>query len=145
MQEQIFGDTTISWYNEEETILSVQHIEKWEGEDNLETAKEVLKGIQSYMGTGALKGLLIIAPSLYKKKEILDEYQKTDVNEVARALVIHSFAAKVVGNMYLRVAKGKTNEKGRHVPTKLFTEKEKAVQWLKEKLEAHQKNKGMPQ
>lgn len=145
MKEQILGDTTISWYNEEETILSVQHIEKWEGEDNLETAQEVLKGIQAYMGTGELKGLLIIAPSLYKKKEILDKYQKTDVNEVARALLISSFAAKVVGNMYLRIAKGKTNEKGRYVPTKLFTEKEKAVQWLKEKLEAYQNNKDMPQ
>lgn len=143
MKEEFFGDAALSWYSEEKAILKVRHLENWEGEDNLETAKEVVEGMKTYTEGDQLKGLLIIAPTLYKKKEILDFYQKSDTNGVARALLIGSFAAKIVGNMYLRIAKGKTNEKGRFVPTKLFTEEKKAVQWLREELEAYQK--GMPQ
>jgi len=80
------------------------------------------------------KVLLVTAPSLYQGKEVLNSYQQADLNEAARALVVNSFTAKLVGNMYLKLAKGKPNESGRIVPSKLFTDEEKAIDWLRKKI-----------
>ncbi|MGH1336404.1 MAG: hypothetical protein ACRBFS_09780 [Aureispira sp.] len=131
MNEEFFGDVAIGLYKDK--IVQVRHPEEWQGEDTLEVAKEVMDGIKRYVGTEP-KGLLIIGPSTYKNKEVLDYYNQRDVNEVARALITPSFAAKVFGNMYLKLAKNKKNEIGRHVPTKLFADKEKGVLWLYEQI-----------
>jgi hypothetical protein len=140
MTEQLFGDASIRWHDNH--ILRVEHLEDWKGEDNLDTAKEVVAGMQSYGATKPFIGMLVIPSSLYKKKEILDFYQQADINEVARALVINSFAAKLVMNMYFKIAKGKPNANGRYVTNKLFTNEEKAIIWLQQQISVHKKNAG---
>lgn len=136
MTEQLFGDTSINWHDNH--ILRIEHLEDWKGEDNLDTAKEVVKGIKALTTDKPFIGMLFIFSSLYKKKEILDFYQQQDAKEIARAIIIQSFAAKLVGNMYLKLAKGKPNENGRYVPNKLFTNEEKAIVWLQQQVNKHQ-------
>lgn len=48
-------------------------------------------------------------------------------NTVAYAFLIKNFAQRIVGNYYLRVNKPKT-------PTKLFTDRLKAIKWLGQEL-----------
>jgi hypothetical protein len=43
---------------------------------------------------------------------------------LAEAYVIHSFSQKIVGNFYLKVNKPKR-------PTKIFTNEDEAIEWLK--------------
>ncbi|MFK7799541.1 MAG: hypothetical protein AB8E82_18965 [Aureispira sp.] len=136
MTEQLFGDASIGWHDDH--ILRIKHLEDWEGEDNLDTAKEVVKGIRSFTADKPFIGMLIVLSSLYKEKEILDFFRHQDVSEIARAAVIPSFAARLIGNMYLKLAKGKPNEKGRYVPVKLFTNEEKAIVWLQQQVNKHQ-------
>ena len=81
MIEQLFGDASISWHHNH--ILRIEHLEDWEGEDNLDTAKEVVAGMQSLATDKLFVGILVIPSSLYKKQEILDYYQQIDINEVA--------------------------------------------------------------
>jgi hypothetical protein len=135
MEKQTVGDVILSKYNED--ILVIDHIENWQGEDDLETAQLVVAAIKAMAVGSSHKGLMVIAPNLYKNKDLLDLYQQADINEIARALVIPSFGAKIIGNMYLKIAKGKTNENGRYVPSKLFTNRGKAIKWLTEQLKAH--------
>ena len=61
---------------------------------------------------------------------MLDCYQRAEWGEVAIALLLASFGAKVIGNLYLKLTKNKPNEAGRVVPVKLFTKKEVAEEWL---------------
>ena len=51
--------------------------------------------------------------------------EKMEANRKATALVITKFAQKLIGNFYLRVNKPS-------VPTRMFSEKEKAMTWAKE-------------
>ncbi len=143
MKEEFFGDVAISVYNE--YIIKVRHLENWEGDDDLDNAKKVTDGIKFFSEIEPRKGLLIISPSLYKKKEILVHFQQTDLHEVVRALLVNSFAAKIVANMYLKLAKGRKNETGRHVPFKLFTDQEKAITWLEQEVQAYRNNTSAPQ
>lgn len=143
MKEEIFGDTAIGLYNED--IVSVRHFADWEGIDDIALAKVVMNGIRKYIGTGEQKGLLITAPTLHKKKEVLMFYQNSELNEVARALLIFSFPAKIIGNMYLKIAKNKANEAGRIVPAKLFTDRALALAWLQEQVDAYKSKKSAPQ
>ena len=135
MTEQIFGDASISLHDNH--ILRVEHLEDWNGKDNLDTAKQVVAGMHSLATTQPFVAMLVIPSSLYKKKEILDFYQQADINEVARAMVVKSFAAKLVINMYLKIAKGKPNENGRYVTNKVFTNEEKAIVWLQQQISKH--------
>lgn len=52
-------------------------------------------------------------------KEVANQYGKAD------AFVISALPQKITGNFYLKFFKP-------HVPTKLFTDKEKAIKWLKQ-------------
>lgn len=79
--------------------------------------------------------ILIEVPSRYASKEILQHYQSVELGEVARVLLLNSFATKVVGNLYLKLSKENPNEAGRVVPTKLFTKKAEAEKWLLAEIE----------
>lgn len=137
MKEEYFGDTAIGYYND--FTIKIRHPEEWEGEDDLATAKEAMDGARSYFGEVINKGLLVIGPTIYKNREILNYYQQRELNEAARAIIVTSFGAKVFGNMYLKLAKNKKNEAGRNVPTKLFTDIDKGVAWLYNQIELYQK------
>ncbi|MFK7798543.1 MAG: hypothetical protein AB8E82_13910 [Aureispira sp.] len=136
MEEQIFGDAKISLHEKNDRIIVVKYIENWYGEDNLKTAEEVVSGVKSYGAQiNGSNAMLAIVPTLYTEKSILNYYQNADFGEVARAMVIRSFAAKIVGNMYLKAFKHSVNENGRHVPTKLFTDEDHAIEWLNKQFE----------
>lgn len=111
----------------------------WDQPDTLEIAKGDLAIIRKVID-GQPRGLLIETPSRYTSKVILDYYQNTELGAIARALILNSFAAKVVGNLYLKLSKGKSNEAGRIVPTKLFTDKEAGEKWLLKKIKEHKNN-----
>ena len=138
MTEQIFGDASISWYNN--SIIQVRYLENWDGEDNIETAKQVVDGIRSFATSKDFIGILFIPSALYRKKEVLDFYQQQDMNEIARAVAVKSYAAKLVGNIYLRLANGKPNENGRLILNKLFNNEEKALFWLQQELRRNKSN-----
>lgn len=74
---------------------------------------------------GQPRAFLIEVPKHYTSKEILNYYQYIEVGDVARALVLNSFATKVMGNLYFKLSKGKPNEIGRLIPTKLFRKKKR--------------------
>jgi hypothetical protein len=136
MKKQIFGDAQISLYEYNNNIVIIDFIENWAGPTDIATAKKVVAGIKST--TASIEGsnaLLGIIPKRYAEKRILNYYQQADFGEIARAFVIPSFAAKIVGNMYLKAFKNAVNENGRYVLTKLFTDKGKAVLWLQEQLD----------
>lgn len=132
MEEQIVGNLAMSW--REEHITHIRQLTDLDKRNDLETAEISIKGLKSFMQAKERKGLLVTAPSLYQGKEVLNIYQQADLNEAARALVVNSFTAKLVVNMYLKLAKGKPNESGRIIPSKLFTNEEKAMDWLRKKI-----------
>jgi hypothetical protein len=134
MKKQAFGDALI--YRYDDHIVHVAFVENWDGPDDIETARQVVEGARALIGTDRPRALLVTSAKLYKKKEVMEYYQHTDVNGVAVGLLISSFAAKVMGNLYLRIARNKPNVKGRITPLKLFTEEAAAVAWLRKEVAA---------
>lgn len=115
-------------------IVELINDKDWNETDTLEVARNITAGIREAID-GKPRGLMIEVPNRYTKREILKHYQNSELGAVARALILNSFATKVVGNLYLKLSKEKPNEAGRVVPTKLFTNKEEATKWLLEKMQ----------
>jgi len=65
--------------------------------------------------------------SVSKEARELMTSSKVEKNRVASAFIIYSLSQKILGNFYLKVNKP-------NVPTKLFSDKEKAITWIKEEL-----------
>jgi hypothetical protein len=116
-----------------DNIVELINNEEWDQPDTLEIAKENMSMVKHVID-GECRGFLVEVPNKYITKELLNYYQNVEVGDVARALVLNSFAAKVVGNLYFKLSRGKPNEEGRVVPAKLFTDEELAVKWLLEKM-----------
>lgn len=68
--------------------------------------------------------------SISKDARELMSSTEIEKNRKASAFVIHSLSQKLLGNFYLKVNKP-------NVPTKLFSDKEKALNWVKEILKKH--------
>lgn len=107
---------------------------EWNQAETLDLAKETMEIIKKLVD-GQVRAFLVEVPKHYTPREVLNYYQYVETGDVARALVLNSFATKVMGNLYLKLSKGKPNEAGRVVPTKLFTKKEEAEEWLLEEIE----------
>lgn len=120
-------------------IVDILDNKKWKQQDTLKTVREDTTLMKKVIDGQPNRSILIEVPSRYVSREILNHYQSVELGEVARALLLNSFAAKVVGNLYLKLSKEKPNEAGRIVPAKLFRKKEKAVEWLLEQKEKSQK------
>jgi hypothetical protein len=58
--------------------------------------------------------------------------EKLTLRRIAKAFVVDNLAHKLVGNFYINFNKPVT-------PTKLFTDKKKAIEWLQEKVEEYNK------
>jgi hypothetical protein len=114
-------------------IVQLVENKDWTGTDTLETAGEVTSIMKEVIDNQP-RAILVEVPNKHSPKEILNHYQVVEVGDVARALLLNSFGAKVMGNLYLKLLGGKSNEAGRVVPTKLFTKKEEAVEWLLEEI-----------
>jgi hypothetical protein len=119
-----------------DNIVELINNKDWEQPDTMEIAIENMAMVKKVID-GESRGFLVEVPNKYTTRELLNYYQNIEVGDIARALVLNSFAAKVVGNLYFKISGGKLNEVGRIVPVKLFTDKEAAVKWLLEKMEEH--------
>lgn len=117
-------------------IVEYANNKDWDQPETLEMAKEIMEKSKEFID-GKPRAYLVEVPKNYMPKEILNYYQHTEIGDVARALVLNSFATKVIGNLYFKMSKGKPNEAGRVVPTKLFTDKETAIKWLVEEIAKH--------
>lgn len=117
-------------------ILELANRQDWNEPDTLEEAKETTDKIKEIVGDQQL-GFLVEAPSRYASKEILNHYRTVEMGGIASAVLLNSFAAKIVGNLYFKLSNGKPNESGRIVPTRLFTDKKEATKWLYEQLKKY--------
>jgi len=105
---------------------------------SLEGVDDVLMATNNvHRSTDAMKAALICAPSFYVKKNVLKCYASNrEVEIVAVAILTTSFSAQIIGNLLVtirgRVMKMNNEELE---PSKIFREKEKAVNWLLEHLE----------
>ncbi len=62
----------------------------------------------------------------YHSKEVREFYASREMGDhiSAMAVLVESFATKLIGNFFIRVNKP-------HFPTKLFTDEKEAIAWLK--------------
>ena len=120
-------------------IVDVLDNKEWKQQDTLESVKVDTSIMKKVIDGQPNRSLLIEVPSRYISREILSHYQSVEMGEAARVLLLNSFSAKVIGNLYLKLSKGKPNEAGRIVPAKLFTDKYKAVKWLLKTMEEQNK------
>jgi len=121
-------------------IIHVSNNEDWNELDTLESTQENITLLKEVFDGQPDRCLLFEMPNRHVRKELLDCYQRAEWGEVAIALLLTSYGAKIVGNLYLKLSKNKPNEAGRVVPTKLFSNEEIAETWLLEQVKA-QKNK----
>ncbi|MBL4648712.1 MAG: hypothetical protein JKY03_03200 [Aureispira sp.] len=85
------------------------------------------------------KASLVIAPPFYMKKEVLKTYSaKNGMRYIALALVANSFAARLVSSVMLGVRhRVAIIQNKKTAPSKVFADKEKAVEWLVAELEKY--------
>lgn len=117
-------------------ILEISSTEEVKGALTLEEVDNNLAAFEKATeGKGALASLVHIS-SAYVKKAVLKKYSDLDYGIIATALIVNSYASKLVGNLFLTLV---LRFSSRKVPTKIFTTREDAVLWLKEELEKEAK------
>ena len=136
-EEQRIKGNSITIILRTDGIIEIVDNEEWDKAETLETATEDTATLKKHID-GHDKALLVVVTSRYISKEILHHYQKFEFGDVARALIVSSFAAKVIGTLFMKLSKEKPNEAGRIVPLKLFTKKEVAEEWLLDELKKNQ-------
>ncbi len=119
-----------------DNVVEMVPSEGWDDIQTLSHAKENLAVVKELID-GQPRSLLVIVPTTYTNRDAIEYYQSAEVGDVARAMILNSFAAKVAGNLYLKFTKNKTNEAGRIVPAKIFTKREEAITWLLEEMNKH--------
>lgn len=135
MKEMKVVNTVINYYDEQEDIICMKYLADEKDSDDIESAKQIIDAIRPLFIPNKPQCFMVDAPTFYIDKKVLDHYNKTDYGEVARAIVMKSFATKVMGNMFMKLNKNKPTETGRIVPTRLFNAHEKAVEWLRKQME----------
>jgi len=113
-------------------IIEINTFETFKGAYSLEAVEENLAALEKAIA-GKARATLIHFPDVYVKKEVLKKYANSDLHTTASALLAKSFGSKLVGNLFLSLS-GRFNEKLKKRPTKVFTDKETAVEWLLEHL-----------
>jgi hypothetical protein len=108
---------------ESKGILTLEEVDT-----NLAVMEEATKGKTT--------ALLIHIASSYTKKEVLKKYSDLDFGIIATALIVNSYASKIVGNLVLTLANRFNSKK---LPNKIFTDKETAIEWLEEELAKEKK------
>jgi hypothetical protein len=138
MEKEVIKGKALKIVLNQAHIVELFNNEEWDKPEPLEVAIQDALLIKKVINDEG-KGILIELPDKHASKETLNHYQTAELGEAARALVLKSFGAKVIGNLYFKFFGGKPNEVGRIVPVKLFTEKELAVKWLLEEVEKYKK------
>jgi len=65
--------------------------------------------------------------SISKEARELVASKEYSMNTIAKALIVNSIGQQMVGNFYLKVNRP-------HIKTKLFSERNKAIEWLRKQL-----------
>lgn len=119
-------------------IVELVENEDWTGADTVEVMEEISSMVTKVIDNQA-RGLLIKAPARHYSKEVMNHANAVEMGDVARAILLTSFATKLMGSLYIKLLGTKPNRTGRIVPIKLFTDKEAAVKWLLEEIEKSKK------
>lgn len=109
-------------------IIEISTFKDFDGAYSLEAVEENLAVLEKAIA-GKKRATLLHFPDVYVKKQVLKEYANSDLHTVASALLAKSFSSKLVGNLFLSLT-GRFNEKLKRRPTKVFTDKETAIEWL---------------
>lgn len=116
-----------------DNIIEISPFSDFKGDYSLKFVKKNLAVLEEAIA-GKRRATLLHFPGVYVKKEVLKEYANAELHTAASALLAKSFSAKLVGNLFLSLS-GRFNKKIKTRPTKVFTDKETAIQWLLEQLE----------
>ncbi|BDS11830.1 hypothetical protein [Aureispira anguillae] len=116
-------------------IVELENNKDWKEADTVEIAQENIAMLKKAVD-GKPRAMLSNMPSNYISKEVLECYEKSEIGEVASALLTTSFGSRVVGNLYLKLTgkSASSNKVKGQAPVKIFTEREDAVAWLLEQI-----------
>lgn len=103
-------------------ILEVSIPADWNQPDTAESTRENALLLQK-INTGKRHAALSLVPSFHINKEIIEVYNEIDTGQLADALLVNSFGAKILGNLALKILK-------KNRPIRLFTDRDKAEEWL---------------
>lgn len=95
-----------------------------------------IKKVNKLISQGNEYGLLLVSgesSSVTKDGREASADEKNRGKNIATAMIIHSLAQKIIGNFYLKVNKPV-------IPTQLFTDRIKALDWLRKQIENHKSN-----
>jgi len=108
-------------------IMELTATETSKGILTLEEVENNLAAFKQATNGKTMAALLNISGS-YTKKEVLKKYSNLDYGIIATALVANSFTSKFIGNIFLAMVQRFSEDMNN--PTKIFTDKETAVEWL---------------
>lgn len=132
MENTIYHTKELTYTVRPDDIIELATNATFKGAYSLESVEENLRVLEKAIA-GKKRATLLHFPEVYVKKEVLKEYANSDLQTTASALLARSFASKLVGNLFLSLT-GRFNAKLKDRPTKIFTDKEAAVDWLLEQL-----------
>jgi hypothetical protein len=121
---QLYQTASLELYAYPSGLIEMKFKSDWDQPDTLDTARENMRML-THLASLRPSALLLYTPPVHQSREVLEFYQKERPNLLACAMLVESFAARLVGNVYLQVARGRTTE-----PTKLFLDAKKAKKWL---------------
>lgn len=105
-------------------IVTIKVRKEWDQPDTLEVAKETVAALIRAVD-GKNRGVMSYMPDTHLPKDVLEYYKQTETGAIATALIVASFGAKLMGNIFLKIA-----TKRNAPPVKLFAAEEEAIEWL---------------
>ncbi|BDS11752.1 hypothetical protein [Aureispira anguillae] len=86
------------------------------------------------------KAMIFWMAPFYVKKEVIKSYSTSEFDEVAVALVCHSYISKFVASVALKMRERFTSSEhtNQNAPIKVFLKEEEAFEWLQECLAKRQ-------
>lgn len=118
-----------------DNIIEIKSNKNFHGEYAMEEVENNLAMFKKAVD-GKTRGTLLYFPEHYVKKEVMKCYANSTLKTAATALFARSFSSKIIGNLFLSLRKrfSKSND---IPPTKVFTQKEAAIQWLQGHISQH--------
>lgn len=104
----------------------------WDQPDTPETAINHSLKLKEAVGNG-IYGILTFLPSLYMKKEVIEAFGSVDIGHKAEAFLVNSVGSKLLANIAFKLL-------GSDVPRKVFTQKDKAEEWLVDQINEYKSN-----
>ncbi|BDS11751.1 DUF7793 family protein [Aureispira anguillae] len=116
-------------------IIEIATNKNFKGEYSIEAVAENLATFEKAVD-GKVRATLLHFPDHYVKKEVMKGYANSEISTAATALFAKSFASKLIGNLFLSLRKRLVQSRT-IPPTKVFTDKKNAIEWLLKHIEAH--------